>query len=235
MSGWARAEVMGDATLILGDCRDHLQAFAGADVLLTDGPYGIGYKVNARREANRGRGLKATAATVTAAVPMIAGDDVDFDPSPWLAFPRVALFGADHFADRLPKGGSWIVWDKRRDSTPDDHSDCEFVWLSVPGPARIHRQKWRGVVREGEENCSRSKKLHPNQKPVALLAFILERLGARPGQTVADPFMGSGSTGVAAVRAGMGFVGCEIDPGHFQTARNRLAEESVAATQGAAE
>jgi site-specific DNA-methyltransferase (adenine-specific) len=210
--------------LIHGDCREHMSVLLG-DILLSDPPYGIGYRVNERRFSTRGEGLRDTEATATAERPMIAGDDFAFDPQPWLGFARVALFGANHFYNRLPDGGRWIVWDKRRDSAPDDHSDCELVWTNVRGADRIHRQKWRGVVREGEENCSNSIKLHPNQKPVALLRFVLEQVGARPGHTVIDPFMGSGSTGVAALRLGMNFIGCEIDAAYFQIAQERLTLE----------
>ncbi|MFI5091159.1 MAG: DNA methyltransferase, partial [Terriglobales bacterium] len=137
-----------------------------------------------------------------------------------------AFFGAQHFSDRLPVG-RWLVWDKRRESAQDSHSDCDLVWMTGDSreAMRVHRQKWRGVVREGEENASRSKKLHPNQKPVALMAAIIKRLGLRPGQVVADPFMGSGSTGVAAMRAGLGFIGCEIDKAHFDVASVRLDAE----------
>ena len=212
-------------TLIFGDCLQHLSALSAADILLSDPPYGINYKVNERKMADRGHKLKATKMTVTVERAVIRGDARPFDPAPWLAFGKIALFGAEHFAPRLPEGGRWIVWDKRRDSKPDDHSDCELVWTNVKGAHRIHRQKWRGVVREGEENCSRSKKLHPNQKPVALLTFLLEQLGAAAGQTVADPFMGSGSTGIAALRAGLGFIGCESDTAHFETARARFVRE----------
>ncbi len=196
---------MPKAILINGNCFDHLEALQG-DILLSDPPYGIGYKVNARpKDRERARKLKATRETVTVARAQIQGDAQPFDPVPWLLYPKIALFGANYFSSRLPDTGRWIIWDKRRDSAPDDHSDCELIWTNVSGAHRIHRQKWRGVVREGEENCSRSKKLHPNQKPVALLAFILGQLGA--GMTVCDPYMGSGSTGVAALRAGYNFVG----------------------------
>lgn len=129
------------------------------------------------------------------------------------------MFGANHF-DGLR--GHWVVWDKRRESRPDNHSDCEMIGTNIPGADRIHRQKWRGVVREGEENCTNSVKLHPNQKPVALLQYLLEQLGAVPGDMVLDPFMGSGSTGVAALRAEMSFVGVEIDARHFETALDRI-------------
>lgn len=155
----------------------------------------------------------------------IVGDNEAFDASFILGHSRVAIFGANHMA--LPVGGRWIVWDKRRDSKPDDHSDCELVWTNVPGADRIHRQKWRGVVREGEENCGNSKKLHPNQKPVALLGFIFDQIGVKAGDVVLDPFMGSGSTGVVAIRRGCSFIGIEVDAEHFATAERRLAAETA--------
>jgi site-specific DNA-methyltransferase (adenine-specific) len=219
-----RAEQIGRARLYLGDCRD-FRSICDIDAIITDPPYGIGYKVNERRYSTRYSGLKSTGWTATAAVPAILGDEDLFDPAPWLAKGvPTALFGAQHFSDRLPLG-RWLVWDKRRESKPDSHSDADLVWLTGDNrqALRVHRQKWRGIVREGEENASRSRKLHPNQKPVALLTLIIERLGLQPGQTVLDPFMGSGSTGVAALRMGLNFVGCEIDAEHFETARLRLA------------
>ncbi len=210
-------------TLIHGDCYQHVAELADADFLLSDPPYGINYRVSERR--NTGEGLIATGQSLTPKRAAIVGDGKKFDPTVWVRFGRVALFGANHFSSRLPDGGRWIIWDKRRDSRPDDHSDCEMIWTNVEGADRIHRQKWRGVVREGEENCSISQKLHPNQKPVALLRFVLEQLGAERGHTIVDPFMGSGSTGVAALRLGMNFIGCEIDADHFRTAQDRLARE----------
>lgn len=191
--------------------------------LVTDQPYGMNYKINARSWNNAG--LDALKPFKMAKRGAIVGDDKPFDPAPFLAFPKVAFFGANKCAHALPPGGRWIVWDKRRESKPDDHSDCELVWTNVPGADRIHRQKWRGIVREGEENTSRSKKLHPNQKPVALMTFVLEQIGAKAGDLIFDPFMGSGSTGVAALRMGMRFVGIEIDEAHFAVALKRLQSE----------
>jgi site-specific DNA-methyltransferase (adenine-specific)/modification methylase len=210
------------ALLVLGNAY-HLTLRASA--VITDPPYGISYRVNARRMSNRGAKLKQTGATHTNPVAPIPGDDFPFDPTPFLLANKSAFFGANHFCQKLPPGGHWVVWDKRRDSAPDDHSDCELVWVSTAGTDRIHRQKWRGVVREGEENCSRSRKLHPNQKPVALCSSLLEHLDLAPGSLILDPFMGSGSIGVAALRAGHDFLGVELVPDTFEIARARIERE----------
>lgn len=222
MSG-ATILTIGPATLIHDDNRNHMSRLAWVDAICSDPPYGIAYQVNAR--GPRGSGLDGVEATASARRAMIAGDDQPFDPSPWLGAPRIALCGADHFAQRLPTSGRWIVWDKRCGGPRDDHSDGEIVWLNRPGALRIHRQKWRGVVREGEENCSRSPKLHQNQKPVELMAYIMAELGLSKGQLVSDPYMGSGSTGVAALRRGLRFIGCEISAEHFATAVRRIRSE----------
>jgi site-specific DNA-methyltransferase (adenine-specific) len=222
----SRVETIGNATLYLADCRDLLRdQIIPPDIplIVTDPPYGIGYEVNERKA--RG-GLSWHRRLDTEKKARIVGDNAEFDVEHVLdAGDRIAIFGANHMD--LPRGGRWIVWDKRRESTPDDHSDCELVWTNYPGADRIHRQKWRGIVREGEENISRSRKLHPNQKPVALLDFILVQLGGVRGQTVFDPYMGSGSTGIAALRRGMPFIGVEIDPVHFETACQRFREQAA--------
>lgn len=216
-----RTETIGTATLHLGDSRD--VDWTGVDIV-TDPPYGISYRVNERTFSNRGHGLKATSATVTAARAAVVGDDEPFDPTLWLR-DRCAFFGAQHFHTRLP-AGRWLIWDKRNGSKPDDHSDADLVWMTGDSrqAMRIHRQLWRGVCRAGEENCSRSKKLHTNQKPVALIGVIFDMLGILG--PVGDPYMGSGSTGVVAIRRALPFIGCEIDEGHFETACARLRAEA---------
>lgn len=216
-------EVFGTAMIRLGDSAEFIannRQERGA--VVTDPPYGINYVISARNWS--GDGLDASGRMQMTKRAAIKGDSEPFDPTPLLRFKKAAIFGANHMAG-LPRGGKWIVWDKRRDSKPDDHSDCEIIWTNVKGADRIHRQKWRGVVREGEENCSRSRKLHPNQKPVALLGVIFDEIGIEQGDVVIDPFMGSGSTGIVAIRRGLQFIGYEIDPQHFDTACRRLEAE----------
>lgn len=217
-----RGPIDADVHIVNTDCFGMLSGILHADAIITDPPYGIGYKVNVRN--HQGGRLKSTGPLAPYSVAPIHGDDEPFDPAPWLQVPKVAFFGANHFSSRLPEG-RWLIWDKRRDSTPDDHADADMIWMSTKGVTRIHRQKWRGVVREGEENCSRSKKLHPNQKPVALLTALVEMMDLPKGSLIADPFMGSGSMAIVALRMGMRFIGCEIDPIHYETARSRIAAE----------
>lgn len=210
-------------TLYHENCENLLFLTEKADAIITDPPYGIGYRVNQR---NKSYGLATLKhGTKTDAVDPLTGDSKNFDPLPWLQIKRVALFGAEHYHRLLPYSGSWVLWDKRRDKKPDSHSDGEMIWLNIPGALRIHRQLWRGICREGEENCAKQRKLHPNQKPVALLTFIAEKLGLQAGMTVLDPFMGSGSTGIAVGRLGCNFIGIERDERVFITAQRRLISE----------
>jgi site-specific DNA-methyltransferase (adenine-specific)/modification methylase len=155
--------------------------------------------------------------------PAIIGDDKPFDPALLLRYPKVVIFGGNHFGSRLPDASKWIVWDKREETTPDDNADCEMAWTNLKGPARIHRQLWRGICRRGEENVSTgASRLHPTQKPIALMEFCILQCKLQPASTILDPYMGSGPTGVAAVRRGHNFIGCEIEPAYFHTACKRI-------------
>lgn len=148
----------------------------------------------------------------------IVGDDLDFDPAPWLEFDNVIMWGADHYAQRLPHG-RWLAWDKLDGMESwDSFSDVEYAWHSKRGAARLFRLMWKGIVsvKAGEE-ATRS---HPTQKPIALMKWCIEQAG-NPA-TILDPYMGSGTTGVAAMLAGKKFVGVEIDERYFDLALVRI-------------
>jgi site-specific DNA-methyltransferase (adenine-specific) len=147
----------------------------------------------------------------------ILGDHQPFDPTPWLGYPQVILWGAEHY--RTPAAQGWIVWEKRDGSTPDDHAGCELAWSNVPGSSQVHWHKWRGIIRAGEANVANRPKFHPAEKPIELM---LKCVQATTG-TVLDPYMGSGTTGEACLRLGRPFVGIELDPHFFQVACARLA------------
>lgn len=214
-----RVETIGPARLYLGDCREILPTLGKVDAVVSDPPYGINY--------NHGGGQRFGSVGVTKAAkargqPKIVGDDAPFDPAPWLQFPKVLLWGADHFFPRLPDRGRWLAWNKLGDMEPwDSFSDVEFAWCSVEGAARIFSMKWKGIACEkaGEANGLRE---HTTQKPIRLMTWCLQQIGE--AETVLDPFMGSGTTGVACLRADRKFIGCEIDPTYFDIACRRIGE-----------
>jgi site-specific DNA-methyltransferase (adenine-specific) len=210
----SRYEVIGDARLYLGDCLDILgQPDHGQiDAVISDPPYGIGY--------SHGVGGGKLARSTQFDHHPIHGDGEPFDPTPWLAFPTVVLFGANHFADKLPPSPNWLVWDKRDGVCSNDQADCEMAWTNLSGPARLTRHLWNGMLKASEKGVSR---VHPTQKPVAVMEWVLEQVTER-GETVLDPFMGSGTTGVACAKLGRRFIGIEIEPRYFDIACRRIEQ-----------
>ncbi len=206
---------IGCCRLYNADFRDVLPHLARAHAVVADPPYGNEYQQKRSRD-------KLVRPTLQHAP--IIGNAIPFDPAPLLdAGENIILWGANYYADKLPANGKWLVWDKRENTTPDDGADVEIAWTNLKGVPRMHRQLWRGICRRGEENVSRgARKLHPNQKPVALMDWCIDQIGARD---VLDTHMGSGSTGVACLRRGIPFVGIEIDPVHYRTAVERLQAE----------
>lgn len=199
-------------SLHCGDCLEVLKTLdAGSvDAVITDPPYGIAHRRGACRD--RGKGVSIG----TAGIP---GDLTPFDPAPWLAFPSVILWGANWYADKLP-GGRWLIWDKQENGGSGDFSDAEIAWCNRGMAIKTFRHMWLGVQRRSEVG---QRRVHPTQKPVALMRWCIERLKLKPGSTILDPFMGSGTTGVACVQLGMNFIGCEIDQSYFDIASRRIA------------
>ncbi len=205
--------MIGDAVLFNADCLAVLPTLGKVDAVVTDPPYGI-----AHVKGGGGRGVHSRRN-----IAPIVGDDAPFDPAPWLAFPEVILWGADHFYPRLPDQGRWLAFDKLGGMEPwDSFSDVEFAWHSAEGAARLFSMKWKGIacVKAGEGLGVRE---HPTQKPIGLMEWCLGQLRA-PAGTILDPFMGSGTTGVACAKLGRKFIGIEIEPRYFDIACRRIEE-----------
>lgn len=204
----AERVVIGNAELWFGDCREVLPLLPVNAAVVTDPPYGISYthgQVKTGKWASKHHHKS------------IAGDAEPFDPSPWLAFTPCLLWGANHYAKRLPPG-QWLVWNKRAgvETVEFSMSDAELAWHSQMAPVRTFHHLWFGLARASEIGSH----LHPTQKPVALMRWCLEKAGMP--SLVLDPYMGAGATGVAAMNLGLRFVGVEIHRPYFEIACERI-------------
>jgi hypothetical protein len=204
-----RIETVGDATLYLADAAVVLPTLAPVCALVTDPPYGIGEAAG----KNVSRGLLAA--------PKDYGDD-EWDNEPVrqdlldLAISKAQhsiIFGGNYY--RVPPSSCWLVWDKENGDT--DFADCELAWTNLPKAVRRIRFMWNGMLRANKEPRGD----HPTQKPVGVMEWAINHLPAATA-VILDPFMGSGTTGVAAVRMGRKFIGIEREPKYFDVACERI-------------
>jgi DNA modification methylase len=198
-------ERIGSCELYLADNREVLPTLHPVDLLLTDPPYGIDYGRAGGFSALHGWGKWR--------------ENVEWDvarPEPEVFAAMLAatkeqiIWGGNYFADLLPPSMRWLAWDKgQRDFSL---ADMELAWTSQQKAVRVFTYGRGKAVQDGKQ--------HPTQKPVALMEWCI---GFAPkAQTILDPFMGSGTTGVACAKLGRSFVGIEIDPGYFDIACARI-------------
>lgn len=197
-----------------GDWRDVLPSLNTdlVDAIVSDPPYGMKWDADSPRfTGGKGSHHKVS--------PSIVGDDQPFDPSPWLGFPKVVLWGSNHYAQRLPVGTT-LVWVKKSEAKFGKFlSDAEIAWSKGGHGVYVFQSIWDGCAREGGEN---GEHYHPTQKPVRLMEWCIKRLGLAEGDIVLDPYAGSGTTGVACLRAGLQACLIEIHEPYAEQAAKRL-------------
>lgn len=236
---------MSKITLHQGDCLEYLKTLApgSVDAVVTDPPYRIDGKPIRYKF---GHVVPAKNATFTVSQPW--GYSLDWldaaillEPKYWVVFANYKMLG--DVCGRLQQVAdiaSVFVWRKSNAPQmmrPVPRQDCEYiVWAKHPNSTFGSMKDFRSVVLDvpmPQAGCMATERIlkpgsgqaaHPCQKPLAVVQPFLDRLECN---TILDPFMGSGTTGVACVRTGRNFIGCEIDPGYFAIAQKRIADEQA--------
>lgn len=207
---------MAEYTLHLGGCLEYMKTLPDGAVsaVVTDPPYGIAYDASHGKYKN---GIARQEAT---------WDIEPFDPAPVLALglPTI-LWGGNCFASRLPDCAGWLSWVKTaRNHAKVRQADMELAWTNCIRRPQTFRHLWIGAYRDSESGVQN---VHPTQKPIEVMAWCIEVMRLPKGATIFDPYMGSGTTGVAAMQLGYNFVGCEIDPRYFATAQRRIEDAAA--------
>ena len=198
---------MSEITLHLGDCLEYMRTMPdkSVDAVITDPPYGIADVW--KGGSSHGWGVARLATPKRNEWDVKPAKEV-FDEILRVA-NKVIIWGGNYF--ELPISRGWLVWNKpERNFTL---SEAELAWTNIPMPVRV-------------VDCHRSDsgREHPTQKPVGVMRFSIEKAKLPQGATVFDPFMGSGTTGVACMQTGRNFIGCEIDPQYYAIAERRIRD-----------
>ena len=195
--------IIGNATLYLGDCRDILPTLGKVDAVVTDPPYGLGSKMQGGTWGAK-EGFKE----------MLDWDSEAPSVDALLAIadkaPFTVMWGGNYYG--LPPSRCWLVWDKA--NAVPTMADCELAWTNLDRPAK----RFRGLVGRVEYG-------HPTQKPLDLMKWTIAQVDhCQKAETILDPFMGSGTTGVAAVQMGRKFIGIEREERYFEIACKRIEQ-----------
>ena len=218
-----RVECIGAATLYLADCRDVLPSLSGIDAVITDPPYGIGFKYDNHNDSDYGpEGYGAWLWNI-------------IEMSEQLCSPGAPIFvwqtqkSIKHFRDWFPRDWRFFVAAKnfvQMRPTPMQYSwdpvlawwvDGQKPWTEGTANRDFHIANTALMIGSGRNGQDH----HPCQRSLDQVSHII-RQWVRPASVCLDPFMGSGTTGVACISQGRSFTGVEIDPGYFAIACRRI-------------
>lgn len=206
---WIKRVVIGSSTLYLGDCKKILPFLGYMDAIVIDPPYGIGAD-KSRAKIQGKSGWK-----------YYGESNWDIDRPAREIFDLMLeqsdlqiIWGGNYFTDYLPPTMRWLIWDKgQRDFSL---ADGEVAWTNQMKALRIM------TYSRGKALARRDGNFHPTQKPVEIMEWCLTFIPE--GKVVVDPFMGSGSTGVACIKMGRPFIGIDVDPKYFDITCSRLTK-----------
>ena len=202
-------EIIGNATLYLGDCAEILPTLGQFDAVVTDPPYGIDVGKNKYK-------------SVMAAQRDYGVSDWDEQPITKQAVDLMRnisnwqiIFGGNYF--ELPPTKCWLIWDKENGA--NTFADAELAWTNLNKAVRLKRYMWHGMLRANNEPRGD----HPTQKPVGIMEWVISHL-PDDVETIIDPYMGSGTTGVACVNLKKQFIGIEREQKYFDIACKRIED-----------
>ena len=199
-----RIERIGDATLYLADCMDVLPTLDKVDAVITDPPYGIADNYLKPSNKNEWSNLYSSKITWDSFAPQEVIDIV-------LTISKESIiWGGNYFLLKPQRG--WLIWDKMQSHTS---GHAEIAWTNINIPIRNFSYS--------RAQLSTENKRHPTQKPLALMKWCIDQCTNNP-QTILDPFMGSGTTGVAAIQMGRKFIGIEREESYFNIACERIEQ-----------
>jgi site-specific DNA-methyltransferase (adenine-specific) len=211
-----RIETIGSATLYLGDCRDILPTLPKVDAVITDPPYGIlnlagaGSTTAVRKSPRQsGSGKLKNRLLNTSDVRWDVAPDIDTLALIMAAGAVNIIWGGNYF--QLPPTRAVLVWDKEQPW--ENFSQVELAWTNLNRPAAIFRESATRGTPDKE---------HPTQKPLSLMRWCVSL--AKDCRSVVDPYMGSGTTGVACMDLGRSFIGIEREPKYFDIACRRIED-----------
>lgn len=208
---------MENQRIIVGDCLEELRKLPdkSVELLLTDPPYGLNI-------ASKG----------TLSIKGASSKKREFAKSDWDTFAptkeyfdemlRVSrnhiIWGGNYFAHMLPPTQCWLVWWKKDGLPRGTFADCELAWTSFKKPALVYNSRWHGFIRDSKEE----RVAHPTQKALDVMRWCVEEFSVK-GDTILDPFLGSGTTLVACSQLGRSGVGFDVSEEYAAIARERLS------------
>ena len=207
-------EVRSYADLRHGDCLELMKEIPdkSIDLIFTDPPYG--------KKADKGTNGYGQAKNRRYSG---GWDNMRPRPEIFTEMFRIAkniiCFGGNYFSDMLPPSNHWIFWDKKGDiAFQNPFADGELIYTTFIKPVKKIVFRQQGFITD-----SKDKRYHPTQKPSELCQMLIEQY-TDPGDIVCDPFMGSGTTGIACINSGRKFIGMELEKQYFDIAMERIAE-----------
>lgn len=202
-----RKETIGNCTLYLGDCKEIMPLLGNFDALVTDPPYGLGKKM-------QGGGAKKWQEQCKKMQEWDNHAPTELVEMAINKCEKSIVWGGNYFV--LPPSRQWLVWNKGGGMKGRSYAEAELAWCSMDGVVRVFELSPHTAF------CNGTNRVHPTQKPEKLMDWCLSFLP--DSDTIFDPFMGSGTTGVACVKKDKTFIGIEKDKEYFEIACKRIYE-----------